>query len=201
MDDDAKREAIEQLLAQGLDYYGLDDVANAILTWEQVLELDPENAEAQDYMRTADRRSSPRPRSRRKPGTGTGGAPEVGVTAQVRDLLREDRVSAAFEMIEACPPAGRAADLAWEVTVDLARSRRYAELRARLGSLSSVPTLRASEADLRGYNLPPNAGFLVSMVDGRTPISDLISVSGMDAFDVLHTLEGLVHAQLVELAS
>lgn len=200
MEDDAQREAIEQLLAQGLDYYGLDDVPNAILTWEQVLEIDPENAEAQDYIKTADRRSKPRPHSsRRKPTAEQARSPETGVLAQVRDLLREDRIEAAVELIEGCPPAGKAADLAWEITVDIARSRRYAELRARLGSLSSIPRLCASDADLRGYNLPPNAGFLVSMVDGMTPISDLISVSGMDAFDVLHTLEGLVHAELVEL--
>ena len=119
----------------------------------------------------------------------------------MRDLLREDRVAAAYEMIAACHPVGSTPDLAWEATVDLARSRRYAELRTRLGSLSSVPRLQASDADLRGYNLPPNAGFLVSMVDGMTRLSDLISVSGMDAFDVLHTLEGLVNAGLVEFDS
>ncbi len=197
MDDDAKQEAIEQLLAQGLDYYGVDDVANAILTWERVLAIDPHNAEAQDYMKTADRRSTPRPKKKKTAPVEPG--PETGVMAQVRDLLREDRIAAAWEMIAACAPAGSITDLAWEATVDLARSRRYAELRGRFGSLSIVPRLNASDADLRGYNLPPNAGFLVSMVDGMTPLSDLISVSGMDAFDVLHTLEGLVNAGLVEL--
>lgn len=200
MDDDAKREAIEQLLAEGLDYYGDDDVANAILTWERVLEVDPGNAEAQDYIKTADRRSKPRPK-KKSPGSSRAPGPETGVLAQVRDLLREDRIAAAYEMIASSAPDARAPSIAWEATVDLARSRRYAELRAKLGSLSGVPRLKASEADLRGYNLPPNAGFLVSMVDGQTPLTDLISVSGMDAFDVLHTLEGLVNAGLVELRS
>jgi len=199
MDDDAKREAIEQLLAQGLDFYGVDEVGNAIQTWEQVLEVDPGNVEAQDYIKSADRRSKPRPKSSKKPATEASG-PETGLLAQVRDLLREDRVAVAYEMIEGCPPAGRAADLAWEATVDLARSRRYAELRSHLGSLSSVPRLCATDDDLRGYNLPPNAGFLLSMVDGMTPLADLISVSGMDAFDVLQTLDGLVTAGLVELS-
>lgn len=203
MDDDAKREAIEQLLAQGLDYYGLDDVANAILTWERVLEIDPENAEAQDYIKTADRRSEPRPKTRRRNGSAPTAAegPETGLLSQVRDLLREDRIAAAYEMIASGHVSGSAPDLAWEATVDLARSRRYAELRSRLGSLSSTPRLKASDADLRGYNLPPNAGFLVSMVDGMTPLADLISVSGMDAFDVLHTLDGLMSAGLVEFDS
>jgi hypothetical protein len=200
MDDDAQREAVEQLLAQGLDYYGVDDVANAILTWERVLEIDPENAEAQDYIKTADRRSKPRPKKKKASADTTrGDGPETGMLAQVRELLREDRIAAAYEMIASCHPNGSAPDLAWEATVDLARSRRYAELRRRMGNLTVVPRLKASDADLRGYNLPPNAGFLVSMVDGMTAIADLISVSGMDAFDVLHTLEGLVTAGLVEL--
>jgi hypothetical protein len=176
-------------------------VANAILTWERVLQIDPGNAEAQDYIKTADRRSTPRPRKAREPGAPVAERDDGGMLEQVRDLLREDRVAAAYEMIAASEPAVGLADLAWEATVDLARSRRYAELRARVGSLSSTPRLKATDEDLRGYNLPSNAGFLVSMVDGMTPITDLISVSGMDAFDVLHTLEGLVNAGLVELRS
>ena len=194
--DDAKREEIEQLLAIGLDYYGVDDVANAILTWERVLEIDADNAEAQDYIKTADRRSKPRPKKKK----GAPGAPNVRmVLDDVRALLRDGQVSAAYEMLEACDRGEGALDLAWEATYDLARSRRYAEVRHKVGNLANVPRLVASDADLRNFNLPPNAGFLISMVDGVTPLADLISVSGMDPFDVLHTLEGLMAAGLVEI--
>ena len=193
---DERREEIEQLLAQGLDFYGLDDVGNAILTWERVLEIDPGNAEAQDYIKTADRRSKPRP----KKNTGASNAPNVRwVLEDVRQMLMEGRVREAFDTLHGSDRRDGHLDLAWESTLDLARSRRYAEVRSRVGNLANVPRLVASDADLRNFNLPPNAGFLLSMVDGATPLADLISVSGMDAFDVLHTLEGLMSAGLVEL--
>lgn len=194
--EDAKREQAEQLLAQGLDFYGEDDVANAILTWERVLAIDPDNAEAQDYIMTADRRSKPRP----KKNKGAPGAVDVRFMLEdVRRLLAEGQVREAYETLVGGERRQGTLDLTWEATLDLARSRRYAEVRDRLGSLATVPRLAASEADLRNYNLPSNAGFLLSMVDGATPMADLISVSGMDAFDVLHTLEGLMSAGLVEL--
>jgi len=194
--DEAKREEIEQLLAQGLDYYGEDDVANAILTWERVLAIDPENAEANDYIKAADRRSKPRP----KRSSGTPGAAHMRLVLEdVRRMLADGHVREAYEALSGGERREGKLDLAWEATLDLARSRRYAEVRGRLGSLASVPRLAANDADLRTFNLPPNAGFLLSMIDGATPMADLISVSGMDAFDVLHTLEGLVAAGLVEV--
>ena len=47
---------VERLLREGLDHYGADEVGAAINCWEQVLELDPGNVEAVDYMKnhTAD---------------------------------------------------------------------------------------------------------------------------------------------------
>jgi len=194
--DEAKREEIEQLLAQGLDYYGEDDVANAILTWERVLAIDADNVEAQDYIKTADRRSKPRP----KRNSGAPGAAHVRLVLEdVRRMLADGRVREAYETLAGGERREGKLDLAWESTLDLARSRRYAEVRSRLGSLADIPHLAASDADLRNFNLPPNAGFLLSMIDGATPMADLISVSGMDAFDVLHTLEGLMTAGLVKV--
>jgi len=192
--DETTRNEIEQLLAQGLDYYGLDEVGNAILTWERVLALDPENAEAQDYIKTADRRSKPRP----KKAAATRAPNARAVLEDVRNVLRAGQVREAYEMLAAVEATEGPVDLAWEATLDLARSRRYAEVRERVGSLANVPRLAASDADLKTFNLPPNAGFLISMVDGATPLADLISVSGMDAFDVLHTLEGLMATGLLE---
>ena len=193
--DETTRNEIEQLLAQGLDYYGLDEVGNAILTWERVLVLDPENAEAQDYINTADRRSKPRPK---KTAAATRAPNARAVLEDIRNVLCAGQVREAYEMLAAVEAPEGPVDLAWEATLDLARSRRYAEVRERVGNLANVPRLAASDADLKTFNLPPNAGFLISMVDGATPLADLISVSGMDAFDVLHTLEGLMTTGLVE---
>ncbi len=56
-----KEDQIARLLQEGLDFYGEDRVSDAILAWKEVLSLDPANAEAQDFIQSADRRKHPRP--------------------------------------------------------------------------------------------------------------------------------------------
>ena len=72
--DETRGRQIAQLLSEGLDAYGADDVDGAISAWERVIALDPENAEALDYISSAG--SPPVPPSAgppRSPGRGTVG--------------------------------------------------------------------------------------------------------------------------------
>ena len=52
-----KQDQVATLLQQGLEHYGTGDVGKAFLAWGKVLDLDPGNEEALDYMRDADRRT------------------------------------------------------------------------------------------------------------------------------------------------
>jgi len=51
------------------------------------------------------------------------------------------------------------------------------------------------------FDLPPEAGFLLSMLDGRTRIEELMTVSALDALDVLHLLARLEKAGIVEVVA
>lgn len=181
-------ERVSRLLQQGLEFYGTGDVARAFLTWKEVLELDPGNAEALDYMRDADRRSASR-----------------GDDASHRPLLDESRrllhagdPESALELLSSAPGA-RALEA--EAMVELLRAHLFGRYRTALGDLSGVPRVAPGEAtSLRSRNLPPSAGFLLSMIDGQTPISDLISVSGMDRFEALRSLYRMREAGILELS-
>jgi len=61
--DDRKQE-LSRLLKRGLNHYGLGDLGAAIQCWEAVLELDPDNRAANDYLETAyeESGSAPGPR-------------------------------------------------------------------------------------------------------------------------------------------
>ena len=50
---ESREEAVARLLREGLNFYGMGKVAQALRCWRQVLALDPGNAEAQDYVQTA----------------------------------------------------------------------------------------------------------------------------------------------------
>ncbi len=183
----ASEQKVSSLLQQGLELYGTGDVARAFLLWSEALELDPGNEEALDYMRDADRRAKPR-----------GGNAEIGVPSLVDDarrLLRSEDEAAALELLASAPAAR---GLEHEAMIELLRARLFQRYRVELGDLSQVPrVIAAGKNDLESRNLPSNVGFLLSMIDGVIPLSDLISVSGMDRFEALRSIGRMHEAGIV----
>jgi hypothetical protein len=184
----SKAEQVSQLLQKGLEYYGAGDVARAFLTWGEALELDPGNAEALDYMRDADRRSRPR----------GGDAPRHSLVEDARRLLHAGSAEAALELLSSAP-GSRSLEL--EAMIELLRAHLFVQYTRELGDLSRVPRLTGGVSNLQSRNLPPSAGFLLSMVDGMTPLSDLVSVAGMDRFEVLRSVCRMREAGILEVAS
>jgi hypothetical protein len=71
------------------------------------------------------------------------------------------------------------------------------ELLSRLGGPRAVPVL--ARADLGGITLDPRASFVLSFVDGATPIDGVIAKSGMARDEVLALLDGLAHVGVILL--
>lgn len=188
---DGSEQKLASLLQQGLEHYGTGDVARAFALWGEVLELDPGNEEALDYMRDADRRAKPR-------GEGLD-APNRSIVEDARRLLYAQGEEAALELISSAPSdlQGRQAFEA-EAMTELLRAGLFQHYRESLGDLSQVPRLRGDASELQARNLPPTAGFLLSMVDGATPLSDLVSVSGMDRFEALRSIHRMHEAGILE---
>jgi hypothetical protein len=183
----SKEKKVSTLLQQGLELYGTGDVARAFLLWSEALEIDPGNEEALDYMRDADRRTKPR-----------GGSPEAGTPSIVDDarrLLRSENGEAALELLTNAPAE---ATLEREAMIELLRANLFQRYRLELGDLSQVARLvDGAASDLHSRNLPPSAGFLLSMIDGMTALGDLVSVSGMDRFEALRSLSRMHQAGII----
>jgi hypothetical protein len=192
--DDSKAERVSALLAEGLDHYGNDEIGPALEKWRQVMRLDPGNAEALDYLQTADRRDQ-----RRLP-----------LGDQMSDKIRQI-VHAAHQTIGADDWEGaldilgsageETTGLEFEATIEIVRSRLLRKYTERVGDLTRAPAMCGNTGDLTNYNLPPETGFMLSLIDGRTPLSDLISLSGMDAFAALRIVGNLLDAKIVEMES
>jgi len=186
--DDSMENKVSELLQQGLELYGTGEVSQAFLLWREVMRLDPGNAEALDYIRDADRRSKPR-------GDGPKAA-ERDVVDEARRFIHAENEEAALELLSNAPHAG---GMEAEAMVELLRARLYHRYRMSLGDLSRTPRVsRDAAADLGSRNLPPSAGFLLSMVDDSTPLCDLVSVSGMDRFEALRSVYQMVEAGILE---
>jgi hypothetical protein len=180
---DEVQEKVSRLLQEGLECYGTGDVGRAFLLWGEVLELDPDNAEALDYMRDADRRAKPR---------GGGGQGGRSVVEAARRKLRGDDAEGALDLLVR---RSDSAGLAQEAMCDLVRATLYLRYREEVGDPTRIPVVDAKgKAALDGRDLPPRVGFFLSMIDGRTPLGDLVSASGMDRFEALRSVHHLHRA-------
>jgi hypothetical protein len=186
----SNEEKMSSLLQQGLELYGTGDIARAFLLWNEVLGIDPGNEEALDYIRDADRRSKPR-------GESSDGS-STSLVEEARRLLHGESEDSALELLTS---ASSDRGLEHEAMIELLRAGLFTRYRAELGDMSQVPRLVGDSGEVQSRNLPPSAGFLLSMVDGMTPISDLISVSGMDRFEAVRAICQMHDAGILEWES
>jgi hypothetical protein len=190
---ESRPDQIARLLQEGLNHYGEDRVGQAILAWRGVLTLAPENAEALDYIQSADRRTSPRPED------GDRGVSALqAVVAEARELGARKEYESALELLLGAADSSLI-NLELDASIELVRSRLLKQYRESVGDLESVPVLGKDPTKLTEFNLPPDVGFILSMVDGATSVTDLISLSGMDVFDVLRTVKGLIDKEIVRM--
>ena len=177
---ESPRERTARLLAEGLELFGQDRVEQAVACWREVLALDPTHREARDYLESA--------------GVTVAGGDERAHVARGLALAEQALVLLA-SATQRTPH-----DLEAQAAFDLLRAHLYAKDCARIGSTSGRPRLKVDPEQLLRFDLPPEAGFLLSMLDGHTRIEELLTVSGLDAFEVLHLLVRLQTAGIVEIA-
>jgi len=179
---------IARLLAEGLELFGEDRPEQAAIRWREVLSLDPDHQEARDYLESA--------------GFAPSGEERAAVEAARVAAHRALESAASGEARAALPvlreAAGRAPDdLGVQAAHELVRAHLYVEHR---DTCRGRPRVRVAPEELLRFDLPPDAGFVLSLVDGHTDVDDLVTVSGMDPFDVLHVLRHLEDIGVLELA-
>jgi hypothetical protein len=181
---------IRRLMARGLDLYGVGQVREATECWRRVLALDPGHAEARDFLQTA----AGEPEAPAAPAAGD------GVLLEAVGLLRRGELAEGLDLLETL--AGQEPSrLDVQAFVELARSALLRVYRENVGSGGRVPRVRIPADQVLKYNLPASAGFLLSLIDGRTSVDELHALSGMDPFDVLRGVSNLLDAGIVESAA
>jgi len=197
---EANSQTIATLLQEGLDHYAEGREEEARACWSEVLFLAPDNPEARDYLQTLD---DAEPEAE---GGGAGHGPSgrpADTASLVEDalkLMREGDLESALELLElASRHEGDRLEL--QGYLDLVRSRLLSGYRERVGGMQAVPVVQLAGADIRKFNLPAPAGFLLSLVDGHTSVEELVSLSGLDPFETLRTLSGLLEAGILRSAA
>jgi hypothetical protein len=127
-------------------------------------------------------------------------APAAALLRDAQELLRAENYEGALELYQTAA-ALEPDRIELEGYVDLLRSRLVKLYRERIGDGAQVPRLRMPEGQITRFNLPADAGFVLSLIDGRTSFDELLSVSGMGPFEALRIFASLLEARIVGVAT
>ena len=214
--DEATREEVTRLLKRGLNHYGLGEIEAAIGCWEKARELDPTNRAAHDYLETAYEESgSPRPDDPVAALEGSEASEDDDTPRTVEPGLSGALSDAPDTLLATALEAYKAGDLeaAWQRLRDVAdqnpdrldvqgylamvRSERAREWAREIGDQGRVLRSTRSTQELMSMNLSPDEGFLLSQIDGRLSIEELLNLAA-DRVRTLEILSKLLEQGVVE---
>jgi tetratricopeptide (TPR) repeat protein len=206
------RTEVTRLVKRGLNHYGLGDLDAAIACWERARALDPGNQAVRDYLETAYEEADRTPRSLGTVAKSPAPAPASDDEATPRSQPRTERLGPANPGAPEDPVLTRALENfrkgkpleAWKELAAIAERepdrldvRGYLELvrkqlmqlwATEIGDRGRVLRLAKSTNELLKLRLRPEEGFLISQVDGRVTVDELISLSSSDRFRALEMI-------------
>jgi len=191
---ESKEGQIAHLMEEGLLHYGEGRIDQAAGCWREVLRLEPEHLEAQDYLRTA--------------GLDTGeielfeasGEGDAGLLVDALELFRKGETQESLELFETLARENPRR-MGIQGYFELVRCHLFKHYRERIADASRVLKVKIPPEEIMRFNLPANAGFVLSMVDGNTSVNEILALSGMDPFDAVRVVNKLLEAGIVEVNS
>ena len=214
---------VTRLLKRGLRHYAVGDIEAAIVCWERVCELDPENSAARDYLHSAYEALAESEDDTPVPIMLSGDEdPFASQDAAPRSFAESPRAQPSSSEWAQDPEVSRALQALKEGDLDTAWNLLQGVTRAQpgrldvQGHLGQVRTQRARcfEAEIGGldrrlvlvwggealkeFDLTPEAGFLLSQIDGSLRIEELLSLSTTGRTETLELLVQLLQQGIVK---
>ncbi len=193
---------VTRLLKHGLSHYGAGDIEAAIVCWERVSELDPENSAARDYLHSAyealgeSEDATPRSvaESPRAQPLSSDPNPEVCRGLQA---LGEGDLDTAWNLLQG---VARAQPERLDVQSHLGqvRAQRARGFETEIGGLDRRLILVRGGEELKAFDLTPEAGFLLSQIDGSLSVEELLSVSTTGRAETLELVVQLLQQGIVK---
>lgn len=123
----------------------------------------------------------------------------AGLLAQVNEELERQNLGAALdiceEILKRAPGDGETEELAQKVKEDLVGF--YLE---QLKPLEQIPQLVADDSNILELSLDPIGGFLLSQIDGRITVEELLTIMGtFDQYRVVSALHYFLTNEILEL--
>jgi len=175
-------EKIKSLLQEGLDLYGYGKIKEAVEKWKEVLELDPGNLLAMDYLHSA--------------GVDVDKLFEKEEKREdVEDLLKNGKTLEAYERV-----IREERNSLYKICLfELVRYCLDREFREKYLKRKVVPQKLVSERELLRKTLTPADAFIASQIDGKLTVEDLIDITDMNEFELCMSLSRLEREGIIKV--
>jgi tetratricopeptide (TPR) repeat protein len=183
---------VEALLEAGLKAYGNNDATTAARCWRRVLELQPENEQAKDFLLTAGLElSEPRPAQEPPlaqvlhldPGRHAhADDPRAALRARVEKLVKHRQLEEALDELDRARSMFPE-DASISRSVRLLRDRLVFEYSKRLGRLDDIPRLKQPREVIAQQRPSIEELALIKLIDGIASLGDLVRGSQLGRFE------------------
>lgn len=183
---------IEKLLQDGLALYGYGKVEQAVALWKKVLELDPNNKQALDYINssgfTIDQKTTSESlfKDNGIDKVNDKGDSEFVNLNYLRELLKSRRYELAYEFL------GKLYEKQYPLNkhiigyLAIVKAQLIKIYYNELQSFKGIPRLNISDQDLVRYNLDKTDGYVISMIDGYSTVEQILdTISSIDRFETI----------------
>ncbi len=176
-------ERIKTLLKEGLDLYGYGKVKEAVERWKEVLELDPGNLVAMDYLHSAGVDVDKLFEKEEKKD-------EI-----IEDLLKSRSVMEAYERL-----IREEKDSLYKICLfELLRYHLNNTFREKYLRGRVIPQRLLTERELLKKALTPKDAFIASQIDGKLTVEDLLDIVDMNEFELCMSLSRLEKEGIIKV--
>ena len=216
-----RNKEVTRLLKRGLNHYGLGDLKAAIECWERARAIDPENHAVHDYLESvyqeregemeevADDDATPITETTSPSEPSPESMPAQSAPAETETISDPDK------LIEAALAEYKAGKLerAWKVLhrvskadperldvqgyLQLVGNARVEEWTKEIGDQGRMLRLACTTQEMMNLKLHTDEGFLLSQIDGKVTIADLISLSTCGRERTLEVVARLLREKIV----
>lgn len=173
---------IEKLLEDGLTLYGFGKIEDAITVWRKVLDIDPNNQKAIDYIESA---GYSRQQQESAKGVYTKDTEFINVN-YIKELLKSRRFELAYEFLEHLVGKDHPSNKQLIAYFSIVKAQLIKAYYEELYNFKKVPKLNINSQDIVKYNLSKTDAYITSMIDGYSDMEEIIQMCGnIDRFDVM----------------
>jgi len=203
-----KDQQVQKLLEQGLYHYGHGEIGIAVELWKKVLELDPKNDVAREYLSIELGPAFEEKLSVKKKHIPTG-KPPTHIPEQPKKSHRAE-FSLGLQHLKAGKPEPAYSlfnalhdeepdNPAYPAYIELSKTAIVKSFLKQVGDFGKVPVLKVSLSELTEYNLTEEQGFILSLINGETSLEDIIYLSPTPPFLTFSSLKHFLHTGLIVL--